>query len=663
MMPLMIPQSHLIRCWHPACAERHYPQQTQFCGQCGAQLRLADRYQAIQLLGQGGSGRTWLATPSPLEAVVGDVEWVVVKQFSPTWLAQQADDRVGAALPLAMAATAAGQLPASLLVALHRWQQLDPRPQIPALLDYFEQAGYFYLMQTYIPGENLATMVAKGLPFSPIAISHLLASLLPVLQLMHSRGIIHRDIKPANIMRPALATASAATYALVDWSTATAWTDAIALPDQTTLTGQAVTTPGNGVAAIGSPEYTAPEQLRGGASPASDLYSLGVISIHLLTGMSPFALFDGLENRWLWRKFWLPESAPALSNTRLAVLFNLLDRLIAPDPTQRCASAAEAIAALQTGQPPIVNVAPPPAPTWQAIYTLQGHQGLFAKVNAVAASPSWLASASDDRTIRLWDRATGQATAVLTGHGHFVQAVAFHPHDGNSLVSGSRDGTLKRWHCLERRPTHTLIGHTQTVLAVGFTPDGRQIVSGGADKTLKLWDSQTGELMRTLTGHRLAVRAIAMIAGQRPLIASASADATLKLWDLGTGELVQTLTGHTAAIWAIALSPDGTWLASGGEDRTIRLWNLTTQQTRCLAGHSWPVAALQFMPDSATLVSGSWDHSLKLWCVSTGQVQSQLTGHTDSVSSIALAAADHPAACYLISGSHDTTLKVWRREC
>ncbi len=648
-------QPHSVLCWDPACAELHYPQTAKVCGRCGAPLALADRYQAIKLLGQGGSGRTWLAIALPRQSADRPAKQVVVKQFSPAWLAQQADNCTGLEQLLTTVSTSAWRLPSSMQTTLQRWQPLDPDPQIPVWLDYFERAGYCYLIQTYLPGENLVTMMARGQQFSPIAMGHLLASLLPVLHRMHTHGIIHRDIKPANIIRrPAIAPDSPAAYALVDWSTATSGAD------REGTRGVVAESVGLGFepAPIGSPEYAAPEQLRGFSSAASDLYSLGVTCIHLLTGVPPFALFDGSENRWLWRKFWHPEIATLTSDTRLEVLFTLLDRLITPDPSQRLASAATAIAALQAYQSRIGSMPQPSTPhTWHPMITLHGHQGLFAKVNAVAiASPTLLASASDDRTIRLWDLPTGQETAVLTGHANFVHAVAFDPQDSDILVSGSRDRTLKRWYLPKPCVTHTLTGHTQPILAVAFTPDGQQIVSGSADKTLKFWDSQTGALNRTLTGHRLAVTAIAMIPGAPPLIASASADATIKLWDLATGALVQTLTGHTAAIRAIAVSPNGTWLASGGEDRTIRLWNLVTQQERCLPGHSWPVAALQFMPDGKTLVSGSWDHSLKLWCVNTGQVLEQLTGHTDSVSSIAIAPAGYP----IVSGSHDATLKIWR---
>jgi WD40 repeat protein len=670
-----------VLCWNPDCCASHNLQNAQLCGQCGAQLWLGDRYQALQLLGKGGSGRTFLAIDS-LNALQ-----VVVKQFSSTWLAHRTLS--------------------SAQATIQHWR-LHPHPQIPRVLHSIEQADHLHLIQTYIAGERLGTTSANPVPWSSADVVKLLVSLLPLLHQMHSQGMVDCDIKPANIIRRSPPAADPSSeFALVDWSTAR-WMDLDQSNEQPAVENPDMILGKVPELAIGSPEYAAPEQLRGNVSAQSDLYSLGVVCIHLLTGVRPFALFDGQANCWVWQQFWQDDGT-----AQLKPLIELLNGLIAPNPTQRLISAQAAIAALQTfSSLPVPNrpvQSPSPVtPTWQADTTLHGHQGLFAHVNAVAISPplelaettasqvlsnnTLLASASDDKTIRLWELPLGKAIGILKGHTHFVHAVAFHPQDGRILVSGSRDRTLKRWHLRELyfggkgrgheaevqresqfssfgmnadqdklskcMVTHTLNEHTQAVLTVGFTPDGQHIISGSADKTVKLWDQQTGELIYSLNGHRLAVTAIAVSPSHPHLLASASADTTIKLWNLATGECVQTLTGHTSAIRAIAISPNGTWLASGGEDRTIRIVNLETQQwVRSIPGHPWAIAALQFMPDNTTLVSGSWDRSLKFWCIRTGQALEKLTGHTDSISSIAIS----PDARQIASGSHDATLKLWTR--
>ncbi len=211
---------------------------------------------------------------------------------------------------------------------------------------------------------------------------------------------------------------------------------------------------------------------------------------------------------------------------------------------------------------------------------------------------------------------------------------------------------------------------------------GLLIASGSADKTLKLWTLE-GEVIATFLKHRLTVNAVAFhptpcgsLEEIAPLIASASADATVCLWHLD-GELVRTLTGHTQAVRAIAFSPTGQLLTSGGENKTIRLWNVASGQCcQILSGHSWSISSLVFASDH-TLVSGSWDKTLKVWQLDTGEEIARLVGHTNSVTSLALRLSERISDraissrdpqgvappledTLLVSGSRDQTLKRWQ---
>ncbi|MEH2416635.1 MAG: ribosome assembly protein 4, partial [Nostoc sp.] len=145
--------------------------------------------------------------------------------------------------------------------------------------------------------------------------------------------------------------------------------------------------------------------------------------------------------------------------------------------------------------------------------------------------------------------------------------------DGQRLASASGDKTIKLWDVATGKLVQTLTGHSSWVNSVVFSPDGQRLASASWDNTIKLWDVATGKAVQTLTGHTDSVSSVVFSPdGQR--LASASGDKTIKLWDVATGKLVQTLTGHTDSVSSVVFSPDGQRLASASRDKTVIVWNL-----------------------------------------------------------------------------------------
>jgi hypothetical protein len=176
---------------------------------------------------------------------------------------------------------------------------------------------------------------------------------------------------------------------------------------------------------------------------------------------------------------------------------------------------------------------------------------------------------------------------TLTGHTDSVNAVAVTP-DGQRAVSASDDKTLRVWELGSGHELRTLAGHADSVNAVAVTPDGQRAVSASQDKTLKVWDLGSGRELQTLTGPRVGVNAVAVTpSGQR---AVSGAWNQLNVWDLAGGRELRTLFGHWVAVNAVGVTPDGQRAMSASDDLTLKVWDLSSGREQCtLIGHSGAV--------------------------------------------------------------------------
>ena len=269
--------------------------------------------------------------------------------------------------------------------------------------------------------------------------------------------------------------------------------------------------------------------------------------------------------------------------------------------------------------------------TGKVTHTLAAHTSVVGAV-AFSADGQQFASGSDDETVRLWDSSTGKCLRTFWGHAGWVNAVAFDP-EGRYLASSSHDQTVRWWDMHSGECLKTLKGHRQRVKAIAFSPDGRLLASGSDDQMIWLWDAKTGRCVKTIEAHQSGVLSLDFVINRESngyLLASGSADQMVKIWNVWWDDqeegpvmdCVQRLAGHEGAVRSLAFGPGGEWLVSGGTDRVVKQWQVSTGE--CLQTMSWhdevvwAVACCPLADGAAGVVSGSGDGTIRLWAVDSG---------------------------------------------
>ncbi|GEM_PF-673400 len=263
-------------------------------------------------------------------------------------------------------------------------------------------------------------------------------------------------------------------------------------------------------------------------------------------------------------------------------------------------------------------------------------------------------SASNDKTLRLWNVGTGLCVRTFKGHAAAVTSVSV-SDDGYFALSGSNDKTLRLWEIGTGRCLRTFEGHSTQVNSVCISPDGRHGLSGGSGNTVRLWEMETGRCLRTFLGHTGWVTSVS-VSPDGLFGLSAGEDNTLRLWELETGLCVRTFEGHTDRVTCACLSKDGLLALSASEDHTLRLWEVAGGAClRTLKGHSQWVTSACLTPDGRYALSGGDDMTLRLWDVTSGRCLRTFRGNGSSVTSLAMSSDGKHA----MSGTDGKSAVLW----
>lgn len=574
-------------------------------------------------------------------------------------------------------------------------------PNIVAIHEVGEHAGQLYFSMDYVDGSNLAE-VAREQPLTVQRAVRLTRTIAEAVHYAHGQGILHRDLKPSNILVDALDQPHITDFGLAkDLNSG----------EDLTLTGET----------LGSPNYIPPEQIdgkRGVADPRSDIYSLGAVFYHLLTGRPPFvgeslsatlhqvASVDAVAPRLLNPT--LPrdleticlkclEKEPGRRYTTALELAEELGRWQASEPIYaRPVSRAErawrwchrqpALAAsiLVSSLLLLVVLVGFPVATYRiyraraaAQITLERQQILLAEERfrrdetsegiaylgqVLRANPHHRLAADRLISALTYRHFALPVTPSLQHQGAVLDA-DFDPK-GDRVVTASADGSAQVWDTRSGQRVGTRMDHpafrsapySNRVWAVAFSPDGRRVATASANGSARLWDAQTGLPASDWLRHGSGPEGRDMPADDGVFHPGFAAHRAFSQVFPDRPGGAKTLSERRGAT-DVSFSPDGTQLVTTGDDGLARVWDTNTGQPIRSLAHGGLVWSARFSQDGRLLVTASWDLYAYVWESQTGHLVAKLP-HNARV----LTADFSPEADWLVTGERWSRARVWRRE-
>ena len=300
---------------------------------------------------------------------------------------------------------------------------------------------------------------------------------------------------------------------------------------------------------------------------------------------------------------------------------------------------------------------------WELMRVISGHLG-WVRALAVEPNNQWFASGAGDRTIKIWDLASGSLRLTLTGHISTVRGLAVSPRHPY-LFSCGEDKMVKCWDLETNKVIRHYHGHLSGVYTLALHPTLDILITGGRDGVARVWDMRTRSNIHVLSGHKQTVSDLTCQAGAEPQIITSSLDATVRLWDLTAGKTMGVLTHHKKGVRALAQHPIE-WTFASGSTSSIKQWKCPEGAfMQNFEGQNAIINTLSVNEDNV-LFSGGDNGSMSFWDWKTGHRYQSLDttaqpGSLDAESGIFASTFDR-TGLRLICGEADKTIKIWRQD-